>query len=192
MNTFPLLASTRRLQRPAPPWRVALGTLVFATAAVLVAPSAQARGHADHGPMMAMGMHGGTHGGMGGRMSERMLDAVNATAEQKTQVRAILEAARSEREKSAAAQRELRDKAAALFAQPVVDAAAAESLRQQMNAQHEQQSRRMMQVMLDVSRVLTPEQRAEMARRMKARGEMAMRHHAERSQMDGHGRPAAN
>lgn len=185
MNTQALSSPSNRVQPASPAWRLTLATIVVATAAAFSAPSVQARSHGDggHGSMMSMGMHGA----MGGRMSERMLDSVNATAEQKSQIRAILEAARSEREKSATVSRELREKAATLFAQPVVDAAAAESLRQQMSAQHEQQSRRMMQVMLDVSRVLTPEQRAEMAKRMKERGEMAMRHHRERSQMDGHG-----
>jgi protein CpxP len=50
-----------------------------------------------------------------------------------------------------------------LFTQPTVDARAVETLRQQMLAQHDQASKRMMQAMLDGSRVLTPEQRAKMA-----------------------------
>jgi len=56
-----------------------------------------------------------------------------------------------------------------IFAAPTVDAAAAESVRQQMLAQHDQASKRMLQAMLDVSNVLTPEQRAKMAARMKER-----------------------
>ena len=56
-----------------------------------------------------------------------------------------------------------------IFAAPTVDAAAAESLRQQMLAQHDQASKRMLQAMLDVSKVLTPEQRAKMAERAKQR-----------------------
>ena len=47
--------------------------------------------------------------------------------------------------------------------------AAAESLRQQMMAQHDQASRRVTQAMLDVARVLTPEQRAKLGERMRER-----------------------
>ena len=72
-----------------------------------------------------------------------------------------------------------------LFAQPTVDAAAAEALRQQMLQQHDQASRRMMQSMLDVSRVLTPEQRKQMADHMAQRGDMMRRHMQERQQLQG-------
>ena len=56
-------------------------------------------------------------------------------------------------------------------AAPNVDAAAAESLRQQMLQQHDQASRRMLQAMLDVSKVLTPEQRVKLGERMKQRAD---------------------
>ena len=46
-----------------------------------------------------------------------------------------------------------------LFAQPTVDAAALEALRQKQMAMHDAASKRMMQAMLDVAQVLTPEQR---------------------------------
>ncbi len=65
--------------------------------------------------------------------------------------------------------RGLHEKSMQLFTAPVVDAAAAESLRQQMSAQHDEASKRMLQVMLDVSKVLTPEQRAKLGERMKER-----------------------
>ena len=58
-----------------------------------------------------------------------------------------------------------------VFTAPNVDASAAESIRQEMLAQHDATSRRMLQAMLDVSRVLTPEQRAQLAERMKERRE---------------------
>ena len=47
--------------------------------------------------------------------------------------------------------------------------AAAESVRQQMLAQHDQSSKRMLQAMLDVSKVLTPAQRAKLGARLKQR-----------------------
>ena len=68
----------------------------------------------------------------------------------------------------------------ALFAQPTVDARAAETLRQQMLAQHDQVSKRALQAMLDVSRVLTAEQRKALADRMAQRKAMMERHRAER------------
>ena len=49
-----------------------------------------------------------------------------------------------------------------------------------MMQQHDQASRRMMQAMLEVSRVLTPEQRKLLAERMAQRGEMMQRHMQER------------
>ena len=65
--------------------------------------------------------------------------------------------------------RALREQGLQLFTQPTVDATAAEALRQQMLAQHDQASKRMLQAMLDVAKVLTPEQRAQLAERMKQR-----------------------
>jgi Spy/CpxP family protein refolding chaperone len=55
------------------------------------------------------------------------------------------------------------------FTAPTVDAAAVEQVRQQMLQQHDQMSRRMTQAMLDVARVLTPEQRAKIGERMRDR-----------------------
>ena len=54
-----------------------------------------------------------------------------------------------------------------IFSAPTVDAAAAESVRQQLMAQHDAASRRTLQAMLDISRVLTSEQRAQIARHLK-------------------------
>ena len=50
-------------------------------------------------------------------------------------------------------------------------AAAAEQVRQQMLAQHDQVSKRTLQAMLDASKVLTPEQRAKLGDRMKQRSD---------------------
>jgi Spy/CpxP family protein refolding chaperone len=73
----------------------------------------------------------------------------------------------------------------AVFTAPTVDANAAEQLRQQMLAQHDQASKRMLQAMLDISRVLTPEQRQQLAQKMKQRHEMMERHMRERQQLEG-------
>ena len=57
-------------------------------------------------------------------------------------------------------------------------------VRQQMLQQHDQSSRRRMQAMLDASAVLTPEQRAQLAERMKQRREMMQRHQHERGALE--------
>jgi len=71
-----------------------------------------------------------------------------------------------------------------LFAQPTVDARAVEALRQQMVQQHDQSSRRWMQALLDASAVLTPEQRQQLAERMKQRRELMERHRQERRALE--------
>lgn len=149
----------------------------FFAAGVLVALSSTVMLTAEAAPGPG-GPHGGPHGGammggpmMGGMMGERVLDAVNATPEQRTQVKQIMDTARTDLQGQREAGRALHEQMRQLFAQPTVDARAAETLRQQALAQHDTASKRMMQAMLEVSRVLTPEQRAKLA-------EMAARRHA--------------
>lgn len=133
--------------------------------------------------------HGGAEGGpmmmMGGRGLERMLDGVNATEQQRTQIKQIVEAARADLKSQREAGRALHEQALNLFTQPTVDANAAEALRQQMQARHEQASKRMLQAMLDISRVLSPEQRVQIAQKIKQRHEMMRRHMDERRQLEG-------
>ncbi|MEW6708173.1 MAG: Spy/CpxP family protein refolding chaperone [Pseudomonadota bacterium] len=135
--------------------------------------------------------HGGGHGGMfmGGPMMmgrglERMLDSVNATDAQRTQIKQIAEAAAADLKAQRESRKALREQGMNLFTQPTVDANAAEALRQQMLAQHDQASKRMLQAMIDISRVLTPEQRQQFAQRMKQRHEMMQRHMQERRQLE--------
>lgn len=108
---------------------------------------------------------------MGGPGLARMLDEVKATADQRAQIEQILKAARSDLKDQHEAARSLREQSLQLFTQPTVDAAAAESLRQQMLAQHDKASQRSLQAMLEVSRVLTAEQRQQLAEQMKKRAE---------------------
>lgn len=163
--------------------------LTLATAAVALASLASQTAWAapDHGPM-GPGMHQGMHGGgpgMGGRHMGRMLDAVNATPEQRTQIKAIMDAAHKDMDALRANGRKLHEQQAALFAQPNVDARAVENLRQQMLAQHDAASKRMTQAMLDASKVLTPEQRKTLADKMEKRRAMMERHRSERQQLEG-------
>jgi Spy/CpxP family protein refolding chaperone len=134
----------------------------------------------------------GHHAGPGGpdfmvgspRQVERLLDEVKATEAQRTQIRQIAASAATDLKAQRESGKGLRDQQLALFAQPVVDANAAEVLRQQMLAQHDQSSKRVLQAVLEVSRVLTPEQRGQLAERMQRRGEMMKRHMQERQQLD--------
>lgn len=137
-------------------------------------------GHGEIGAMggRGMGMHGQGHMG-------RMLDQVGASAEQKAQIRTIMEAARNELKPVQAQMKTLRSQNAALFTQPNVDANAVEASRQQMHALHGQVSKRMAQAMVESSRVLTPEQRSKMSDMMNKRRAMAERHRAEAESLMG-------
>ena len=154
----------------------------LASTAVLASPHGSGMGHM--GAMGAMGGMGGPGMMMGGRGMDRMLDAVNATAEQRAQIRQIHEAARADMRAQHETQRGLREQMRQLFTQPTVDANAVEALRQQMMAGHDRRSQRMTQAMVEASRVLTPEQRRQIGERMQRRGEMMRRHHEERRSLD--------
>ncbi|MCA0241016.1 MAG: Spy/CpxP family protein refolding chaperone [Proteobacteria bacterium] len=117
--------------------------------------------------------HGGGPGAgammMGPMLSPRMLDEVNATTEQRTQIRQIFDAARTDLKAQRDSGQALHDQMITLFSQPTVDANAAEALRQQQLARHDAASKRMMQAMLDVSRVLSADQRTKLAALVKQR-----------------------
>jgi protein CpxP len=135
----------------------------------------------------AHGGFGGGRGGMGmfGHMSERVLDRVNATADQKAQIKKIAEAAMTDLKSQRESHTALRDEAMKLFAQPTVDANAVEALRQKMLSQHDTASKRISQAMVEASRVLTPEQRQQLADDMAKRGSMMKRHMEERRTLEG-------
>jgi protein CpxP len=162
---------------------VALASLLSQTAMAAPADGGMGPGHRMHGGGMGEGMGGGM--GMNGRHMGRMLDAVNATPDQRTQIKAIMDAAHKDMSAIREGGRKLHEQSRAVFTQPNVDARAAETLRQQMLAQHDQASKRMMQAMLDASKVLTPEQRKTLADKMAQRRSMMERHRAERQQLDG-------
>ena len=185
---------TPRTQTLNPPRRAMAGLLatVAVAAAALLAQPVQAMPDGARAGHHADGMRGGQHAAMGlplghPRMAERLLESVNATPEQRTQIRSLLEAARGDLQAQREAGRSLRQQQMALFSQPTVDARAAEALRQQMLAQHDTGSKRMTQLMLDVSRVLTPAQRQQLAERMGRQRETMQRHQRERRQMHEHG-----
>jgi len=167
-----------------------LAMSVVAIAAVGAAIGAQAQGMDDVG---GMGLHGpGPRDGMSmfgeasGRMGhgiDRVLDGLGVTDSQRAQINQIATSAEADIRAQREAGRALYEKGLQLFAAPSVDASAAESLRQQMMAQRDQSSKRRLQAMLDVSKVLTPEQRIKMAQRVKERQEI-MRERMQREQRE--------
>jgi protein CpxP len=176
---------TRTMPRfSSPAIRLAAAGLVLAVAstATLVAFASPHGGHGGHG-----GAHAAAMGGpmmMKGRMLNRMLDDVKATDAQRAQIRQIIYTSRSQAQGQRDQRRAMREQGLAVFTQPNIDANAAEALRQQMLAQHDQASKRHMQTMLDIARVLTPEQRAQIAKRIGERRELMQRHQRERSQLE--------
>ena len=197
-------SATRRVQA------VLAGMLVTLLAVVSLAAWAQsAPPSGDHGWGMhehAMGrMHHGMGGDMGagamfrgspervGRMVDYMLDGLNATDAQRSQIKQIAGAAATDLMAQSDAGRALRQRAMQAFTAPNVDAGAVEQIRQQMLQQHDQMSRRMTQAMLDVARVLTPEQRARLGERMRDRqARMEDRMKRMQEHMRGDGMPGAS
>jgi len=132
------------------------------------------------------GMQGGGAGMMfSGRGLDRMLDSVNATTEQRAQIKQIAERARTDLKAQHEASRAGREQMMKLFTAPVVDANAVEAARQQNLQRHDQASRRITQAMVEASRVLTPEQRQQLADRASKRRDMMQRHMQERRSLEG-------
>lgn len=127
-----------------------------------------------HGP----GGHGGQ--GWGQRdpaqmqrfMEERLrraLTEVGANEVQQTQVTDIMRAAMTELMPLREQGRNARQTSMRLLAQPTVDRAQLEVLRQQQVSLHDQVTKRMTQAFADVADVLTPDQRAKFAERFQRR-----------------------
>lgn len=132
-------------------------------------------GHPGHG--MKQGAMAGPLGGPG---FNRLLDEVKATDAQRKQIRDITEKARTDVRALQDTARAQHHEAMAIWTSPKLDAAEAEKARQQMLAHHDQVSKRMMQAMLDVGQVLTPEQRAQASALIKQRQERMHERHGER------------
>ena len=149
------------------------------------APAGEHAVHAVHGHHHGHHHRGALFGGSPERVArsvERMLAGIDASEAQRAEVTRIAQAAAADLQGQRQASKALRARQLQLFTQPTVDANAAEQLRQQLLAQHDQTSRRTLQAMLDISRVLSPEQRARLAERMQARhGKRAHRHAAQPS-----------
>jgi protein CpxP len=160
--------------------RVALGLVMAVVGTVAVSAWAQ-QGHGGPrggGDFVGAGMFSG-HPDRIGRGVDHMLDGLNATDAQRSQIKQIAQAAAADLKAQRQAARGLHEQGLQLFTAPVVDARAVEVLRQQRLAQHDQASKRVTQALLDISAVLSPEQRVKLGERIKQRGER-MREHMER------------
>ncbi|HEY0858439.1 MAG TPA: Spy/CpxP family protein refolding chaperone [Albitalea sp.] len=167
MNNGTVSTSKRGLR-----WVAAGLVLAISATVALSAWAMPGGGHGRHGGGMGgMGSHGMFMGSPEhmGRGIDRMLDGLNATEAQRAQIKQIAQQAATDLKGQRDTARALRQQSMQLFTAPNVDAAAAESLRQQMLTHHDASSRRMLQAMLDVSRVLTPEQRAKLGEQMAQR-----------------------
>ncbi|MBI5926234.1 MAG: Spy/CpxP family protein refolding chaperone [Aquabacterium sp.] len=163
--------------------RWALGALIAATtASVVLSISAWAGGDepASRMPAHRMGTTGAGGADMsgipfGGRHLQRLLDDAKVSEVQRTQIKQFVDKAQSDLKALHEEGKSLHEQGLKLWAAPKIDAVAAEKLRQQMQAHHDKVSKRMLQAMLDVGNVLTPEQRTIVARQLEKRHEDMMR-----------------
>ncbi len=150
----------------------------LAAASVALAGAAMSwHGHAAaHGP----GGFGGRHGGweqMDPETRDKRIEAmvafrlaeVDASAEQKSRITAIMKGAANDLTPLRAQARELRAKSKEMLTAATIDRAQLENLRVQGSQLRETISRRMLQAMADAAEVLTPEQRAKVAQKMESR-----------------------
>jgi periplasmic protein CpxP/Spy len=181
MSESKVAATTRRRPNVAARW-VAGAVVLVAAGVALVAHAEGPGGPGMGGPGGGMMMFGGPPEHMG-HMIDHMLDGLGVTDAQRSQIRQIVMSAGSDLKTQREAGRGGRDRAVQIFTAPSVDANAAEALRQQMETQHDQASKRMLQAMLDASKVLTPEQRAKLAQRAAER-ESIMQERMQREQRE--------
>jgi Spy/CpxP family protein refolding chaperone len=160
--------------KPRRPWRRIAIAALAGSIATGVGLTAFAHGGGPFG-----GHRGGWH--MGGQMDpeamQRRIDAsvrwmladINATEAQQQRIAEIVGATMKEMAPLREKHREARRSVMELLAKPNVDRAAIEAIRAQQMQSADAMSRRFVQSLADVADVLTPEQRAQLAEKMKQR-----------------------
>jgi protein CpxP len=147
-------------------------SLAFAVAiggaAAALTPLALAHGFGGHGGL------GGWHGGPVDpqrieRRVDHVLSDVGASAEQKQKVTSILQSAAQELEPLRAQHREARKQTRTLLSAPTINREQLESLRIEQMRLADGVSKRFTQALVDAAEVLTPEQRAALAKKMEER-----------------------
>ena len=172
-----LLSSQAWAQGPAP------AATAPAPAATALEPAASAAGapqarpagkhHGDRA-YSTPGMHAGLlpflhPGPQAERHTERILQRIQATDAQTQAIRAVVKKAREQRAPLMQEGRALHQEALQLWAQPQLDEKALDQLRMRMNAHHQRMTDANHGFMLEVARILTPAQRAQLAEAMHER-----------------------
>lgn len=153
--------------RPRRRWLVA-GALAAVALGGIGAATAVSAGGGHGGGWFGRG--GGHPGGpFGGHGIDRALEAVDATAEQEKRIWAIVDETRAELRPLAREFRDARGQAAALLTAGTIDRAAVETLRAERIAAIDAASKKLTAAVLDAADVLTPEQRATLAKRFEER-----------------------
>jgi Spy/CpxP family protein refolding chaperone len=147
-------------------WLIAGGVAVLALAGIGAA-GAMGGGEAMGRHVMEAGMKHGGH--FAGRGLSRALDAVDATAEQEDRIWAIIDDTRAELRPMMREFRDTRESVVELLSAGTIDRTAAETLRAERVAAIDEASKKMTAAVLDAAEVLTPEQRAELAKHFSER-----------------------
>ena len=166
---FPATPAAPAARRPVRAFVLAL-SVALASGVALAAWSATTGLAPSHGPLLPRGAS-----------LDRLLDQAQASPTQRAQAHQIFDAADRQLRQNRAAELADRQQMAQLFAQPLVDPAAVESVRGRIGQRHELESRRATQALIDVSMVLSARQRQAIA------GELA----GERPLFDGLRHPLA-
>lgn len=156
-------ATPERSSKSRSRWLIAGGVAVVALAGIGAA-GAMGGGEAMGRHVMEAGMKHGGH--FAGRGLSRALDAVDATAEQEDRIWAIIDDTRAELRPVMREFRDTRETVMQLMAAPTIDRAAAETLRAERIAAIDEASKKVTAALLDAAEVLTPEQRAELAKHL--------------------------
>ena len=130
--------------------------------------------HGKHGAYGAHGLHAGVMpllhpGPKAERYTERFLQRIQATDAQTQAIRAVVKKAREQRAPLMQEGRVLHQEALQLWAQPQLNEKALDQLRMRMNAHHQRMTDANHRFMLEVARILTPAQRAQLAEAMHER-----------------------
>ncbi len=165
MNSRNTLFPSGLLRRSAPA-AVAASLLVALSAPVLAQDATPHRGGAHHGWRQ---MDPQARVDRMEYLLNRMLSRVKASDEQKAKADAVVRQAFADLRPIQEQRREGRKAVIALLASPSIDARAVEAQRAEQQKLADAASRRMTQALVDVAQILTPEQRAELAKRMSMR-----------------------
>ncbi|MDB4983203.1 MAG: hypothetical protein JWM82_3955 [Myxococcales bacterium] len=153
--------------------------IVGGLAAVLVGGALSFSVAQAHGPGGGgMGMFGGGGGFMAFRI-HKMLDRVGATEAQRTQIKGIWEGLRPQLKATHEEHAKLRQQVTQVMTAATIDPAAIEKLRQQSVQLMDKASTIISRGMVETARVLTPEQRKQIAAELQKEGENRRAHFEE-------------